>query len=226
MFSLDQIVPWGRSFDEYRHMFRIDEADLQSTILGCGDGPAGFNADATSMGTRVVSCDPLYRFDAPAISRRIEETSPQVLAQTRSNIHEFVWDAIPSVDELAAVRQEAMDTFLADFPAGRKQGRYVEGELPQLPFEDASFDLAVCSHLLFLYSRQLDESFHAASVLELCRVASEVRIFPLVSLDGRHSRHVDYVLEILEANGFQAAIESVPYEFQRGANRMMRVRAA
>ena len=44
MFALDQVVPWGRSFDEYRRMFALTDADLSRVILGCGDGPASFNA--------------------------------------------------------------------------------------------------------------------------------------------------------------------------------------
>ena len=47
--------------------------------------------------------------------------------------------------------------------AGRADGRYVEAELPTLPFADRSFDLALCSHLLFLYSVQLGEEFHRDS---------------------------------------------------------------
>jgi hypothetical protein len=39
MFTLDQVVPWGRSFDEYQRMFALTGADL-GLILGCGDGPA------------------------------------------------------------------------------------------------------------------------------------------------------------------------------------------
>ena len=42
---LDHIVPWGRSLDEYRLMFNLTESELGSTILGCGDGPASFNAE-------------------------------------------------------------------------------------------------------------------------------------------------------------------------------------
>lgn len=45
-----------------------------------------------------------------------------------------------------------------------------------------SFDLAVCSHLLFLYSEHLSEDFHVESIKELCRVAGEARIFPLLEL--------------------------------------------
>ena len=74
MFTLDQVVPWGRSFDEYRRMFALTEDDLNLTILGCGDGPASFNAEATRRGRRVVSCDPIYRFEKPEIQDRIAAT--------------------------------------------------------------------------------------------------------------------------------------------------------
>ena len=54
--------------------------------------------------------------------------------------------------------------------------------LPTLPFADAAFEMALCSHLLFLYSSQLGEAFDRAAVREMCRVAAEVRIFPLLAL--------------------------------------------
>jgi len=53
MFTLDQVVPWGRSFDEYRRMFALTDAELGLRIIGCGDGPASFNAEATRRGTAV-----------------------------------------------------------------------------------------------------------------------------------------------------------------------------
>lgn len=59
MLTLDHFVPWGRSFWEYKAMFALTEADLAGRMLGCGDGPAGFNAEATRCGLTVVSCDPL-----------------------------------------------------------------------------------------------------------------------------------------------------------------------
>jgi hypothetical protein len=62
MFTLDQVVPWGRSFDEYCKMFALTPDDLQLRIVGCADGPASFNAEATAAGLSVTSCDPLYHF--------------------------------------------------------------------------------------------------------------------------------------------------------------------
>ena len=225
MFTLSAVVPWGRSFDEYRRMFALTEADLASRILGCGDGPASFNAELTRRGGRVVSCDPLYQFDAGQIRRRIDETSAEVLEQARWNAHEFMWDsAIPDVDALERVRMAAMTAFLDDYEVGRRAGRYVVAGLPSLPFADGAFDLALCSHFLFLYSQQRDAAFHVESMRELCRVAREVRVFPLVALGGQPSPHLDSARAAVRAGGWYVSIEPVPYEFQRGGNQMLRAR--
>jgi hypothetical protein len=224
MFTLDHVVPWGRSFDEYQRMFALTDADLRLRIIGCGDGPASFNAEATRRGAAVVSCDPIYRYDVEQIRSRIESTCGHILEQTRQNLDEFVWTSIRSVDELGAVRMAAMSDFLDDCPAGRAQGRYVDAELPHLPFPDSSFDLALCSHFLFLYTTQLGEVFHQEAIREMCRVASEVRIFPLLALGATKSPLVDRMADVFGSQEMDVSIETVPYEFQRGGNQMMRIR--
>ena len=122
-FTLDQIVPWGRSFGEYVRMFALTEADLEKQILGCGDGPASFNAAMRRQGRKVVSVDPLYQFSGEQI---------------------------------------------------------------------------------------------------LGRVANEVRVFPLLDHGGQPSPHVEVVCDQLDDQGYSLAIEPVGYEFQRGANKMLR----
>jgi len=204
-------------------MFALTDADLQSHILGCGDGPASFNAVLTTRGGRIVSVDPLYRFSQDDIREQIRRTCTEVLEQTRQNAHEFLWTNIKSVEELGRLRLAAMEEFLVDYPRGVAEKRYVDGGLPRLPFSDRSFDLALCSHLLFLYSEHLSEDFHVESIQELCRVAGEVRVFPLLELGSRKSRHVQAVSMRLAAAGYAVTIETVPYEFQRGGNQMMRV---
>ena len=226
MFTLEQVVPWGRSFDEYCGMFALSSDDLALRILGCGDGPASFNAEATRRGMAVTSCDPIYRWEAGQIRERIVATYDQIIDQTRRNRDEFVWSSIRSIDELGQVRMAAMEAFLRDYSQGKADGRYVEAELPKLPFADKSFDLALCSHLLFLYSVQLGEEFHRDALRELCRVAREVRVFPLLALDGQRSPHVDRSVADLRESGHDVSIERVPYEFQRGGNQMVRIRTA
>jgi hypothetical protein len=222
-FTLDRVVPWGRSFAEYQRMFALTPADLRRRILGCADGPASFNAEATRLGVNVISIDPLYAFGAAEIRGRIKKVSPEILEQTRQNRDGFVWTEFASIEELGRVRLRAMVGFLADYSAGCESGRYLTGELPRLPIDDRAFDLALCSHFLFLYSDQLSEQFHAESAVELCRVADEVRVFPLITLGNEPSPHVRAVIRAVERLGRKAEIVNVAYEFQRGGNQMLQI---
>ncbi len=207
-------------------MFTLHESDLRRSILGCGDGPAAFNAELTRRGGRILSIDPIYSFSADEIQTRIAATFGAVLAETEKNRDLFVWRDVGDVGELGRRRMEAMRCFLTDYPGGRRQGRYRAGELPSLDLADNRFDLALCSHFLFLYSDHLSTGFHVRSVLELCRVAREVRIFPLLDLDGRPSPHLGVVTDRLRRQGHEISICTVAYEFQKGGNRMLRIRTA
>jgi len=226
MFSLDQVVPWGRSFDEYRRMFGLTEQELSLRILGCGDGPAAFNAEMSRLGHRVVSCDPLYQLSRKQIQERIDVTFENVMRQTRENQHKFVWASIKTPEDLGRVRMAAMEIFLEDFDGGKRDGRYITGELPTLPFDSEAFDLAVCSHFLFLYSGVLTFEFHQLAIEEMCRVAREARIFPLLNYNAELSPYLEPLLKALAEAGYNTFIERVSYEFQRGGNQMLRVRKA
>jgi Methyltransferase domain len=143
--------------------------------------------------------------------------------QAHRNSGQFVWDTIQSVEELGSTRMYAMQAFLDDYDLGKRQGRYVDAELPSLTFPDKSFDLAVCSHFLFLYTQHLSKAYHRSAIRELCRVASEVRIFPLLALDGSTSLYFANIVDDLRTS-WNVSLETVPYEFQRSGNQMMRVR--
>ena len=116
-----------------------------------------------------------------------------------------------------------MEGFLADYDAGKQEGRYQVAELPSLPFPDDAFDMALCSHLLLLYSHLLSLDFHLASLRELCRVAKEVRVFPLLDMVGNISEHLTALRLALAREGIETVIEEVAYEFQKGGNQMLRV---
>lgn len=220
-FTLDKVVPWGRSYDEYVSMFDLTEAELGLRILGCGDGPASFNSVLTQRGGNIVSVDPVYAFDAEQIRVRISETYETVMAQMHKNHGDYVWSVIPSVEQLGSLRMSAMETFLIDFEAGKLEGRYIPGELPSLPFASGQFDIALSSHFLFLYSAHLSVEFHLQAVQEMLRVSQEVRVFPLLTLNGAMSPHLHFVIEYLATHGFGAEVKWVPYEFQRGGNEML-----
>jgi hypothetical protein len=204
-------------------MFELSNGDLDRKILGCADGPASFNAEMFKQGRRVVSCDPLYQFSTDQIRARIDATYEHVISQTKLNQEKFNWDRISSPEELGRVRLKAMHEFLEDFDVGKRDGRYVAAQLPELPFDSQSFELAVCSHFLFLYSDALSFDFHRQSVDELCRVAGEVRIFPLLTCNAEPSPFLDSIVNHLTMAGHSITVEKVPYEFQRNGNMVLRI---
>jgi hypothetical protein len=221
--QLDQIVPWGRTRREYELMFGLTGRDLSGGVLDCGGGPASFTAELSAAGFRAVAVDPIYACAAADIRARFEHTAGPMLEQVRATPDDWTWTFHRDPEDLLAHRRAALDGFLTDYETGLRQSRYIVGELPSLPFNPGSFMVAVCSHLLFLYSDLLSADFHIRSMRELCRVAAEVRIFPLLTLSRKPSPHVDAVRAAVQAEGWASEVVRVNYEFQRGGNQMLRV---
>lgn len=224
--KLEKVVPFGRSLDEYKSMFALSDSDLNKKIIGVGDGPASFNAEMFALGKSVVSVDPLYIFRAEEIERQFDSVVDNIISQVKATPNDWVWSYHRSPEHLRENREKVLHYFVADYENGKAEGRYTVGELPTLNFEDRKFHLALCSHFLFLYSDHLLYEFHLASVLEMLRVASEVRIFPLRTLMLEMSPYVQPLIENLKSEGFVASEEKVGYELQRGGNEMLRIQKA
>ena len=220
--SLEQIVPWGRSMEEYELMFNLTPDEQKLRILGCGDGPSSFNAEMTEKERHVISIDPIYQFSGYEIRERFDATANDIITQVKNTPDDWVWACHRDPEHLRENRCRVIEKFLADYEKGRSSGRYLTASLPTLPFKRGEFDLALCSHLLFLYSDLLSEEFHVRSILELCRVAKEVRVFPLLSLQREYSPYVKTVCETLQQIEIKTEIVTVHYELQKGDNKMLR----
>jgi SAM-dependent methyltransferase len=224
-FDLAGVVPWGRRLDEYQAFFALDGCARLGRVLDVGAGPSSFAAEACALGAEVIAVDPIYGLDADTIRGCFDATSGDIRAGLARARHRFVWTRYGSPEDLVAIRRGALERFLDDY--ARHQGsRYLRAALPSLPFADGAFALALSSHLLFLYSDDLDADLHLASMRELLRVAAEVRAFPLLDLDGNPSRHLAFVCEALEREGHRCETVPVQFEFQAGATRMLCVRRA
>jgi hypothetical protein len=219
--QLSQVIPWGRSLQEYRDMFALTEEDLDKSILGCGDGPASFNTELNKAGGNIISVDPVYQFNAQQIQQRIQQAYPLVMKQIAKETDKYLWTTITDVAALGRQRMAAMELFLDDYQTCKQEERYINGALPILPFAEKQFQLALCSHYLFLYSEQKNLDHHIESILELCRVADEVRVYPLLTLEGTTSPHLSAVLKTLAEQEFMTSLKPVPYQFQKGATEML-----
>jgi hypothetical protein len=221
--KLNEVVPWGRSLEEYKLMFALSDAELSMKILGCGDGPASFNAEMTELGYSVLSIDPLYQFSAEQIKQRVLETYELVIRQVKQNSNRYIWKNFCDADELGYARLAAMEKFLLDYEVGKLSGRYLPQSLPNLELANNQFELCVCSHLLFLYSEQLSLDFHIASIQSLLTISREVRVFPLLKLDCKVSPYIEPIIQTFSSQGFNVKLQPVAYEFQKGGNQMLKI---
>ena len=219
--KLKKVVPFGRSLDEYINMFNLSESDLRKPILGVGDGPASFNAEATKIGSRITSIDPIYQFSGTEILKRFHEVVDGIIAQVQETPSDWVWSYHQSPEDLRNNRIQAINQFLSDYDKGKQERRYQIGELPSLNFKDQEYDLALCSHFLFLYSDHYDYQFHYDSIKEMIRVSKEVRIFPLLTLLSQPSPYLEKIIQEIGKIGYTVLIVRVPYELQKGGNEML-----
>ena len=77
------------------------------------------------------------------------------------NKENFTWSSYKDPETLEKSRISGIEIFLSDYEKEKKEGRYIPDKVPALPFRDSSFDLAISSYLLLLYS-SLGYEFHVA----------------------------------------------------------------
>lgn len=222
-FKLDSVVPWGRTLEEYKLMFQLNDEDMLKTFAGFGDGPACFNYEMTERNGSVISFDPIYQFSKEDIEKRIEEVRVIVMQQMHENMHNYVWKNIKSLDELENIRMSAMKKFLSDYEKGKAEGRYVFHELPnRLPYEEDHFDIGLSSHFLLMYT-SLGYDFHIAAMSEMLRVCKEIRIFPIVDLDANKTDLINNVIGFFKKD-YTVQTVKTDYEFQKGDNKLLIIR--
>lgn len=223
--DIDRIAFFGRTYAEYLSMFDLNEHLLrQGAILDCPAGASSFAAEARQLGLDVTACDILYTLPADELIEKGKKDMQHVFEKFDEASHLYVWDYYRNKGEVMALRSKALEIFADDFINGLKEGRYIQAKLPNLPFPDKSFSLVLSGNFLFLYGDRLDLDFHKACIKEHIRICSgEVRIFPLIGLDAKSYPHLNDILLFLDLDGIKVEIVEVPFEFQHGANQIMKL---
>jgi hypothetical protein len=214
---------FGRTLAEYAQFFALDLAALRKRdVLDVAAGPSSFAAEACARGIDAVALDPLYTSAPAELAARIEADYAHMFAQMRARPRLFRLKSFPSIAAAEAERRLAAQRFLVDFEAQRLYGRYVGGALPRLPFFDGTFDLVLCAHLLFTYAARFDFDWHLAACRELVRVsAGEVRLHPVVSVDGKPYAGLARLRRELKTAGITSELVRVNYEFFIGTDTML-----
>jgi hypothetical protein len=225
-FEFSSIAFFGRSLDEYTRFFALDPAALRGrAVLDVGAGPSSFTAEACRLRIDAVAVDPLYGCTPDALAAHVQLDYRRMRARMRANPGMFRFRSFPSLEAADRDRSAAARRFLDDYAAHFAHGRYFGAQLPHLPFFDQAFDLVLCAHLLFLYTRQFDYAFHLAACRELSRVAKEeVRIHPVCGADGRPYPELNRLRRDLAAEGIGSELRKVDYEFFAGSGTMLVLR--
>ena len=226
-FQLDRVAFYGRTLSEYLKMFHIDDIHhlkRYNRILDCPSGASSFVTEANNKyGVKTVGCDPLFDKDSRILQKQGEEDIEYVVKRVSLTPNLYNWNFYSSIEELRNYRKLSLDQFILDYNLGRQRRRYVKAELPKLPFDDKSFDLVLSGHFLFTYSHKFEFSFILSSIIELFRVCSrEVRIYPLQKSSSEPYEHMTDLLNTLKKQyGITYNIVVVPFEFQKGSNKML-----
>lgn len=225
-FNPSRITFYGRSIKEYSLMFNLDFESLpKSQFIDIPAGPASFCSEARALGHGVLSIDPCYSKTSEELFKIGLEDIDYINEKIRATSRERVWDFYKDPDDLKCKQKSYLKAFIDDFSSEHISGNpYVSASLPNLPFENNTFDYALSGHFLFSFHSQIGYSLTLDSIKELTRIAKEVRIFPLKS--NEQSRESEFpemrrLLDDLSLHEINYRIEDSAFEFQKGANQVM-----
>ena len=211
----------GRTYEEYRRMFNLNDLVGDESILDVASGVGSFCAEGNRQGYKITASDQVYSQGLDEIKEKSREDLDMVIKQMPDVSDLFVWNFYDDINSLNEYREKSRTMFLDDYERHNAK-RYVPVTYPDTDFKTNQFDLSLVSHFLFLYERLLDYDFHKRTVLELLRITSgQIRIFPIVNLTGEKSSMIDVMMDDSDFKNLHMSIHDVDFEFMKGGNKML-----
>lgn len=215
---------WGRTLDEYFKMFGLDNSYVKAKILSIADGPSTFNLEMQQLGGKVTSIDPIYNLNSEELKITFAKSYQFNKDLFYNNKQNFSFKTDNEIEVLLNKRQDTFETFLQDFE--QHKSNYLFGQLPQIDFPDNSFDLCLCSNLLFIFDHIFNADFHINSIKEMLRVAKEVRVFPIYNIDGVQSNYLSDITNYLDNNNIGWQLKDNNYFVYKNGNKYLQINSA
>lgn len=216
-----------RSFDEYMKMFNLSEDVLkQGPILDIAGGASSFTAEACRSGYTACAVDPMYGIEPELLQHRGLREIESSTEKLRAAQGQYDWSYYGSIDLHRLNRERSLQLFYEHYRQDkiRSSGYYIEGSFPNLPLEDHTYHLVLCSHFLFLYDGQFDEVFHRQAItdmLRICAPGGQIRIYPLMTLSFQPYPYLDRLIVELNAAGSKAQLHPSQLPFIPGSSQML-----
>lgn len=219
-------VLWGHHFGEYQDMFDLPKTIEHKKILEFACGPTSVNQELVQANNQVISLDPWFEQDKQKMQARFAENFENQIKNIQVHSERFDLIKYGRLEQLKEQRQKGFAQFLNDYDAGWEQKRYQHIHMNKtFPFENASFDFALCANYLFTDLIHQDVDFHVHWIKEMARVAHDVRIYPLTNYKAKPSMILGPVLLALQQLGFQVSVQEVAFRFVPESKAMLRVQA-
>lgn len=222
--ELDRIVFIGRTFEEYLDMFSLSKDSLAGKkILDCPAGACSFAAVGNKQDVDVTAADiAYYHAQEDLLHKGLQDIEYAMERMEKARSH-YIWEYFRDTKHLKEHRLSALNNCTDDMKESPE--RYIPVSLPSLPFKDEEFDILLSAHFLFMYADRLDYQFHVKTLQEFLRVTKEeIRIFPIVNLEGKRYEYLDQLISYLLDIGCTVEEVKVQYEFQANANVMLLIK--
>ncbi len=182
-----------------------------------------FTAVGNKLGLDITACDIAYYHSGEDLKNKGLQDIEHTMENMEKAKINYKWEYFNDIEALRTHSLSALHDCSNDMK--KSSERYIPVTLPSLPFMNSEFDLLLSAHFLFMYADRLEYQFHIETLKELLRVTKEeIRIFPLVDLEGKRYEHLDKIKSYLTDNGCTVEEVKVPYEFQTNANSMLKIK--
>lgn len=212
-------VPMMMNWETAEMMFDLPFSALPEKVLFFPGGISSVNAELHQKGKQVVSIDSAYAlslYDLEKLQTEILQTCS--LDWERANKNLSVEEK-RSQEQIISAWQKIADLFMHDYQKAKNEGRYVAlANHSALPFKNNEFNLACCAGLLIE-----DQGAVLNLMMELLRVASEVRIFPHWLAGEKAHNALAAIMLVLQQEDYGVELKNVNYKAHEGAPVMLRV---
>lgn len=214
-------LAWAYNLADYESFFALTEQDKQGKILDCNAGATCFTAQMRRAGKEVIAFDPLYRLPLNELKAVFEQAKRDLCTKIHIQLKYDQWAHYFTLQEIQEMQEENIATFFEHFE--KEKNYYCSDNLLDLPFEDQTFDLALCANFLCDTNYSPDFMGFINNIKTLARIAKEVRVFPLLDKDHEVSSYLppfvadfqkDYILDIQE----------VPFDLQQNATEVLSIK--
>ncbi len=213
---------WIYNLSDYQQIFALTDQDLQKKTLDFASGISSVNAELYAQGQTIVSVDPNYRLSPKDMQVQARQILQDNITYLRQHLDSLPAPHAAFADTLIVQWRHSTEQFIADYELGKKQGRYLTIDYSPFTKLDQTFELLLCTDFLFNSTQSLKSSSQDI-MNELCKLAVEVRIFPLPEVKTTVAAELGPIMLALQNRNFGVEIRAVNYPMRKDANAILRV---